>query len=194
MTSQNKSLLHWNYFLALESDLENLSRYIEFSQSNFSVYSIELAHLLIASSSEVDVLAKAICEYVDPKTKAKNIDDYRTIITGHLPEFSQEKVFIPRYSIDFNPWSDWVNGQNPTWWQGYNNVKHHRNVHFEDANLQHVLNSMGALLISAIYFYKLKFSVGAPSYLHNKEVTYRLAPEADFLRLSEDYYHQHLVA
>ena len=172
MVDQKESLLHWNYFLALESDLENLSRYIEFSENNFRVYSIELAHLLLASSSEVDVLAKKICEFVNPNVKAKNIDDYRTIIAGHLPEFSQEKVSVPRYSLDFNPWSEWINGQNPSWWQGYNNVKHHRDAHFAEASLKHVLNSMSALLISVFYFYKLKFSIGQPGYLHNKEVTF----------------------
>ena len=189
-----ETLLHWNYFLALESDLENLSRYIEFSESNFNVYSIELAHLLLASSSEVDVMAKEICELLNPKTKAKNIDDYRTTITGHLSEFSSEKVYVPRYGLDFSPWLNWVDGRSPIWWQGYNNVKHHRDEHFKDASLQHVLNSMGALLISVFYFYKLKFSIGQSSFLHNKAVAHKLMPEADFLRLNEDYYPQHLVA
>jgi hypothetical protein len=35
---------HWNYFLALEKDLETVSRYIEFSRDNLNTYSIELAH------------------------------------------------------------------------------------------------------------------------------------------------------
>ncbi len=30
---------HWNYFLAIEKDLENLSRYIEFSDANLGTYS-----------------------------------------------------------------------------------------------------------------------------------------------------------
>jgi hypothetical protein len=189
-----ETLLHWNYFLALESDLEDLSRYIEFSKDNFSVYSIELAHLLLASSSEVDVMAKEICEILNPKVKARNIDDYRTIITEYLPEFSSEKVFVPRYGLDFVPWLNWADGKSPIWWQGYNNVKHHRDEHFKDANLQHVLNSMGALLISVFYFYKLKFSIGQSNLLKNKDVALKLMPEADFLRLNESYYFQHLVA
>ena len=45
--------LHWNYYIALEQDLAKLSRYIEFAEGNFSTYSIELAHLLLAASSEV---------------------------------------------------------------------------------------------------------------------------------------------
>ncbi len=46
---QKETLLHWNYFLAIESDLEKVSRYIEFAENNYGVYSIELAHLLLTS-------------------------------------------------------------------------------------------------------------------------------------------------
>ena len=52
--------LHWNYFLALDRDLEVVSRYVEFTKPNFNVYSIELAHLLFAAASEVDVIAKLL--------------------------------------------------------------------------------------------------------------------------------------
>lgn len=50
--------LHWNYFLALERDLELVTRYVEFSQQNFGVYSIEFAPPFFAASAEVDVVAK----------------------------------------------------------------------------------------------------------------------------------------
>lgn len=53
--------LHWNYFLALEQDMDVVARYIEFTHANLNVYSIELAHLLFAASSEVDVIAKLLC-------------------------------------------------------------------------------------------------------------------------------------
>jgi hypothetical protein len=36
-----ESKLHWNYYLALERDMEQLSRYVEFCEPNLSVYSIE---------------------------------------------------------------------------------------------------------------------------------------------------------
>jgi len=66
--------LHCNYFLALEQDLERTSRYIEFCDANLKVFSIELAHLLLAAASEVDVLAKCVCEIVAP-TAARDKPD-----------------------------------------------------------------------------------------------------------------------
>jgi len=126
--------LHWNYFLALESDLRNVSRFIEFTEKNFGAYSIELAHLLLASASEVDVVCKAICKILTPEADAQSIDNYREIITNRFPDFLQEKVYISRYGRSFTPWERWANNQNPLWWKGYNDVKHHRNEYFEDAN------------------------------------------------------------
>jgi len=57
-----QSKIHWNYFLALERDLEIVARYVEFTKPNFKTFSIELAHLLFAAASEVDVVAKLLCE------------------------------------------------------------------------------------------------------------------------------------
>ena len=72
--------LHWNYFLAIEKDLENLSRYVEFDEKNLDTFSIELTHILFSASSEVDVIIKQLCNLIDPITKAENINDYRNII------------------------------------------------------------------------------------------------------------------
>jgi hypothetical protein len=114
---------HWNYFLALESDLEGVSRYIEFCKDNANTYSIELAHLLLSSASEIDTIAKCVCSILDPEAKPKNIDDYRKIIrtaeenepgfafhpkADVLPEslkhrISDLKVLLPRYNMALMP-------------------------------------------------------------------------------------------
>lgn len=62
---------HWNYFLALEKDLEGVSRYIEFCKDNLNTYSIELAHLLLSSASEIDTIAKSVCSILEPKSKTE---------------------------------------------------------------------------------------------------------------------------
>ena len=93
---EKDSLLHWNYFLAIESDLEKVSRHIEFTEKNYKVYSIELSHLLLAAASEVDVVAKGICKFLDENSRARNISGYKKIIINHLLHFVQEEVFVPR--------------------------------------------------------------------------------------------------
>lgn len=80
MITFKTTMLHWNYFLAIEKDLENLSRYIEFAEPNLNTYSIELTHILFSASSEVDVVMKQLCNLIDPGQKVENIDDYRVLI------------------------------------------------------------------------------------------------------------------
>ena len=192
---EQESLLHWNYFLAIESDLEKVSRYIEFTQDNFDVYSIELTHLLLASASEVDVVAKGICRFLVRGNRAQSINGCRTTITEHLPLFVREQVFVPRYNLSLSPWSNWENdeNQNPLWWRSYNSVKHQRQDHFKDANLKNVLNSVAGLLISVFYFYKLKFEAENKPIENIRDVNEILKPAASFLSLKDDYYYGRML-
>lgn len=107
--------IHWNYFLALEEDLEKTSRYVEFSQNNFNVYSIEFAHLLFAAASEVDVLAKLLCKTLAPANKRKNIDDYKATLVPKLRDLTTTTVSISRYGIQLTPWDSWKSKSHPVW-------------------------------------------------------------------------------
>jgi len=148
------SLLHWNYFLALEEDIERLSRYVNFSKKNFKVYSIEIAHIYLAASSEVDVVAKLLSKKIDPNSDADNIKKYRGIIDPTIPSLKNEIVSLPRYGLELNPWFNWNDNKSPDWWDDYNNVKHHREKYFKRANLKNVLNAMAGLFLVILHYYK----------------------------------------
>lgn len=184
---------HWNYFLALEKDLENVSRFIEFSDDNLSTYSIELTHILLSASSEVDVIMKQICSLLDSSQSADNINNYRTLIQLHLSLIINQEVSVDRFGILFKPWENWNGTQNPNWWRSYNNVKHQRNNHFKEANLQNTINAVGALLLTVTHYYKLAFSKEVGHDVNFKETTRLLKPEPTFLRINEDYYYHHLI-
>lgn len=149
-----ESLLHWNYFLALESDLDRLSRYVEFAEHNFKTYSIEIAHLLLAAASEVDVIAKALCVRHRPRSKAKDICAYHDILKPAYPGIERMAVTVPRYGLTLTPWDNWRNNQSPQWWSDHNKVKHRRSDYFHAAHLENVLNAMGALFIVVVLLYK----------------------------------------
>lgn len=193
MIEVSKSLIHWNYFLALEKDLEATSRYIEFIEANFKTYSIELAHLLLASSSEIDVVIKGLCALIAPTRERKNINDYKTIIKSHLPEFINEYIFISRYGISLKPWDNWLGEENPHWWRSYNNVKHERDIYFNQANLENVIRSMGALLITNFYFYKKQYEQDYGDTFEPKVVIDKLQLKSEFIQLDAKYYYDVVV-
>ncbi len=155
MITTNQTLSHWNYFLALEADLTQLARFVEFSNNNFDTYSIEIAHLLLASASEVDVILKQYCRRLANDNNVDGINNYRQIILSQEPSIVPATVDIPRYGLQMVPWTNWQEAdQNPDWWHAYNKVKHERGNNFEKANLKNLLNAMSGLFIALIYFYR----------------------------------------
>jgi len=185
--------VHWNYFLALERDAEKLSRYVEFCAPNYPTYSIEIAHLLFAAASEVDVVAKLLCELSAPAAPRANINDYKAALLPVITELPNAEVFIPRYGLSFKPWSNWSGVQNPLWWRSYNNVKHKRDAHFEQATLKNALNALGALLVLTVHYYARKLAAQPNQILAPKQTTRELEPTSTLLRLRDDHYYDHLI-
>lgn len=181
------SLLHWNYFIALEKDLEKVARYIEFSKDNYKTYSIELSKLLISSTSEIDVLLKMLCGFKG-NNNCDSIKKYRTFLKISYPDFINEEIRIDRYGINFKPWEIWQKSDlNPTFWNSYNNVKHHRDNYFYEANIENVITSIGALLILLIHYYKLTSGISF------KDTTTLLEPSTCLMSINADYYHSILI-
>jgi hypothetical protein len=148
------ALPHWNYFLCLEDDIERLSRWIEFSPENESVYSIELARLLMTAAAEVDVVARALCKLIEPNARAESITSYQSVLMAAVPMLPQAIVELPRYGLSFQPWLNWKTPKTPPqWWSGNNKVKHHRSEHFKQANLRNVLNAVAGLLLLLLINY-----------------------------------------
>ncbi len=145
---------HWEYFLAIEDDLTQCARYVEFSRVNYSVYSIEFARLLLAAASEFDVVAKMLCKKIAPNNTPNNINDYRAIILRKYAKFPDVEINVPRHGLSLHPWGDWISGQNPAWWRSYNVVKHERNQYFKDATLEKALLAIAGLLCGLMYYYK----------------------------------------
>ncbi|WP_020146510.1 hypothetical protein [Thioalkalivibrio sp. ALJ15] len=184
--------LHWNYYIALEQDLAKLSRYIEFAEGNFSTYSIELAHLLLAASSEVDVVMKELCRILSPDDQRKNIGDYKRIVEKELPVLIDEKCYVHRFNLTLEPWSNWSGSWHPAWWRSYNKVKHHRAEKYNEANLKNALNAMAGLHALVVHYYAtyLKDEQGVTDI---RRVTDQLQPEPELIKLDENYY-THVLA
>ncbi|KAB2891395.1 MAG: hypothetical protein F9K32_04530 [Desulfobulbaceae bacterium] len=138
----------WNYFFCIEDDVTKLSRWIEFAEDNETVYSIELARLLMTASAEADVVAKDLCKIIKPGTRASRINEYRPVLLEKYPDLHGAEVAIPRFGKILHPWSNWRDAVDPPlWWTANNKIKHHRKDHFKEANLKNVLNAVAGLLI-----------------------------------------------
>uniref|UniRef100_UPI003F5E87F6 hypothetical protein n=1 Tax=Vibrio splendidus TaxID=29497 RepID=UPI003F5E87F6 len=149
----NTELLHWNYFLALEKKFVALAQYVEITEANYSTFSTEITQLYLATSSEVDVVAKQLCKKIAPLAKRKNIDDYRKILICEYPALFKFETELTRFNIKVTPWSSWENEQSPVWWKEHNDVKHDRAENFAKAKLKNLIGAMAGLhlLILALH-------------------------------------------
>jgi len=190
MNITRKSLAHWNYFLSLESDLVTITRYIEIDPMNFRTFSVELAKLFLASTSEVDVVLKLLCKCLKSNLNPRSIGQYRKIITEKMPQLIEEPVRIPRYSIEFDPWKKWrvEKSKNPDWWKNYNYVKHHRDKYFAEANLENVLKSLSGLFVVVSFYYKCLFDSKRESPMSMRGLFVNLEPSTVLFRLKPEYY------
>jgi hypothetical protein len=145
---------HWLYYVSIEQDLLATSRYVEFSEVNRNVYSIEFARILLAASSEVDVVAKELCRVFNPDAHPERINEYREIILGQYPLFQYTQLDVPRYNLKLAPWVDWKEGKTPEWWSDHNEVKHERHTSFHKATLANALKSTAGLLAMLLHLYR----------------------------------------
>ena len=182
---------HWNYFLALEDDLAKVSRYIEFTESNYNTYSIELAHLLLAAASEVDVVLKTLCNEVSPEISHSGINKYRETVQSKQSYLIGDYCTLPRYALKLKPWEEWdrKNNSNPIWWRAYNRVKHHRDSEFKKANLKNVLNAMAGLALANLYLQRryTRFPKGGLAG-HMSYVIAELQPHPSLFQFQRDHY------
>jgi hypothetical protein len=152
---------HSNYLLALDSDFAHLSRYVEFQPENYNCFSIEIARLLFAAASEVDVVCKQICHIIDPSSKAHTIGAYRKEICAEFPKLPTMAVLLPRFGLTLHPWDEWQRKDDvPVWWTAYNKVKHHRDTDLHRGNLKNALNAFAALFLMLLHRYKEKGAGG----------------------------------
>lgn len=153
------SLGHWNYFLALEEDLERLARYVDLS-GNDETYSIEIARLLLSACAEVDVVLKRLAQKYVSGSTASTIKDYYPDVTLHCPNFISFNVQLPRYGVHYQPWLNWTADQSPVWWSDHNKVKHQRDQHFQRATLKNCLNALGGLFVAVLHLYEQEAQSG----------------------------------
>ena len=168
---------HWNYLLAIEHDLDELSRYVEFDGKNFNCFSIEIARILLASGAEVAVVCKQLCRKIDPESKAYKINQFREEIKPIFPSIPQFEVLLPRFGLRLCPWDEWKKARGvPKWWTAYNKIKHDRDSEYELANLQNALNAVAALFVMVLYLYRDKAQSG------------KLLPVPRLLRVDEEHF------
>ena len=159
----------WNYFLALESDLDGTSRYIE-PAGQENVFSFEFAKLLILACTEVESVFKAICFEIEKKQVSGNIGTYKHTVLSKYPKIVESCVHINRLGYDIKPFEGWDKGP-LNWWDAYQLVKHSRRNYFKEATYINATKALSALYILIFYLSKttkIDFPDSKSKYIESK--------------------------
>lgn len=148
--TEQKMLLereHYKYYLMLEKRFLNSLQYVNLSEDNFRCYSMEFASLLLLIGSELDSVFKKFCCF-DVGSR-KTIHDYaQYFFNNNFSNIVGQIIYLNQYNITIQPFKDWnpdKPGQSLKWWRAFTDIKHNRSNNLCHANLQNVLNILGAL-------------------------------------------------
>lgn len=168
---------YWNYYVDLDHQMMSTRKYVEFSESNYSTYSVEFLKLYQAVCSEIDVVGKMLVSELNPEFRidgsSTNILKWWYGIQDWYSNWKKKAVKFRR-QYELQPWEnfkvEYVADKNdkmyprviqtegykvPTWWSAYNKVKHERTSidkstqasNFEKANLINLSNAFSALYL-----------------------------------------------
>ena len=155
MNRTELSRKYWKYYLMLEKRLTDSVEYVEFHKDNFETFSNGYALLLEAIGAELDTVFKEFCGF--NMDERKTIADYAQFVLSNNSYIVNIKIDLREYDIEIQPFKNW-NTQQPAqtlfWWSAFTDIKHSRYDNKTKANLENVLNILGALYLIEMLFLK----------------------------------------
>ena len=147
--------VYWRYYLILEEHFENIMRFVELDEDNYSTFSLEMVKQIQSTCSEVEMVMKKMCGFTSDDRKT--ITDYATVLLNVYPDISAWEVKSGKIiEKPFGEWQATCADQSLSWWNAYNKVKHGREGNFREANLKNALKSlMGLFLLEMLHYKKL---------------------------------------
>jgi hypothetical protein len=119
--------------------------------------------LILAVCSEIEVVAKQLCEvhapnWPPPNKDGKpierlNMDHLRAGLAAAFPNLYTIEVRLDRFDLRFKPWESWGLGRNPTWWSDHQQVKHERHNSFAKVHFEHCLAAGAGLFALECYLH-----------------------------------------
>ena len=173
LVGENELQNIWYYFLDLEKELSDSSRYIE-PNGQENVFSFEFRKIIILACTECETAFKALCEIIDSEKDRGSIADYKKIILKKYPKIVEAEVVVKRWHKTIRPFSNWDN-EKIFWWEVHQNVKHDRGAYFSKATYKNATYAMGGLYILILYLYRA--SGVYMTDLHSDYITSKYTPQ-----------------
>ena len=141
-------------YAIIEEDFITILKYIPLQKENFGIASPRFSDLLIRCCVAIEIFFKEwinhyrYSENIDVielrKKKKLNISDFNKVFS---PILKDSKLFVRQLDEDIFPFENWEEHNAPSWWNCYNNIKHHNTEKENTATMEMAMNSLAALFI-----------------------------------------------
>lgn len=131
----------WNYFSALEQELEDSKALIDIHKDNYHLASEKYESIIMKACAEIE----KVYQLISGKTfeVKNNISAYIHSITDHCKDFFHTEISMPMHDEIIKPWNACVDGKDPEFWSIYHSIKHEGAS--EIATLKHAIHSLAGL-------------------------------------------------
>lgn len=152
MTRNEFLTQYWRYYLSLEKDFIQLTRYVGLYEENFNVFSDEIHKQLISVGIEFENVSKKICEILSINLPARaNITHFNQWIPQEeikvITIYSLNQFILLPFKIE-NVDTLWK------WWNNYNSIKHNRLFNYKEVTFKNLLDALSALFYAEMFLIK----------------------------------------
>lgn len=149
----------WNYYLYLEEDFIELTRYVSIHSNNYKTFSDEIHKQLLSVAMEFENINKEIMKELGNELNEKcNIIEFGKWLFDSGANYKDIVIEIKfsKENLILNPFKKEKFGEKEQmpWWRAYNKIKHNRYESYSDVNFEHLLNALAALLYCEMYLVK----------------------------------------
>ena len=96
--------VYWKNFMLIEEEFIQTEKFFAFDVMNYSTFSSKYLKLLLEIGSEIDILAKVLCQVAWNRGNVNTLTEYRDCILMNAPEF--ERVHVISEDFKENPWEN----------------------------------------------------------------------------------------
>ena len=133
---------YWNYYIELENELLDISKYIPIDKLNKNTFSFKYMKLIFSYKNQ------------------PNMNDYKIFMRDNFQNFSSEIILCNRLN-ELKPFENWdLNDSSSLWWKDYNDIKHYRTKkengieNFKKSTQLNTLYALSALYQLETYLYR----------------------------------------
>jgi hypothetical protein len=164
MNSEEFCRIYWRHYIELEKEFNQTVKYVSLELENFNTFSEAFQKLILQIGSEIDIILKEFCKYINNKFNGDNMNKYLECIKNYSNEIYNQNVINIQMESKMQPWKKYVGQKSQnSWWKAYNEIKHNRTnlvcigdleqKGYKFATLENALYILAALYQILINFY-----------------------------------------